>query len=510
MRRVLVADYEQMMLLAPAVEDWIGPRHPARFIREFVAALDLVALGLDTLERNEGGTAHDPVLLLQAWLYGYLRKIRSSRALEAACREEMGFVWLTGNHQPDHHALWRFWHEHREGIRAVFRQSVQVALELQLVGLVVQALDGTKIAAAASGRGGFDRAHLRRLLERLETQIGERERQIAAAGEGPPGEELPPLLRLREQVQAALRRVESGETKHAHPLEPDAARMECDGRNRFGYNAQAVVDTKEQIIVATEVTAAASDAEQLVPLISAAHQTPALAEANPLTLADGSYANGAQLAAAEQCGYPVLTPPPPNWRDTVDPFHPAHFRHDAARQVVVCPQGRELPLRGTRQKDGRPVEEYRDRKVCAECPVRAACTRDRRGRAIYISREHALVVAAHARWQTELTRALYRLRSATVEPLFAQFKQQMGVRRWSFRGRENVRTVWSFLATTWNLRVILRHWSGETGPTRAGVPPVLPRRGLGAAAAAVRTRLAHFCSLLPSSLSLNLRFLARA
>ena len=55
MRRILSAEYDQTLLLAPSVEEWIGPRHPARFIREFVAAVDLCELGLDTLEREEGG-----------------------------------------------------------------------------------------------------------------------------------------------------------------------------------------------------------------------------------------------------------------------------------------------------------------------------------------------------------------------------------------------------------------------------------------------------------------------
>src|SRR5687767_12409993 len=185
MRQILSADYDQMMLLSPTIEEWIGPGHPARFVREFVELQDLAALGLDTLGREEGGVAYDPRLLLAAWLYGHWRKIRSTRALEMACQEEMGFVWLTGNHRPDHNSLWRFWHEHREGIRRLFRQSVKVALELNLVGLAVQALDGTKIAAVASGRGGFDRAHLQKLLARLDAQPTEREGQLAAAGAGP-------------------------------------------------------------------------------------------------------------------------------------------------------------------------------------------------------------------------------------------------------------------------------------------------------------------------------------
>jgi transposase len=471
MRRILAADYDQTLLLAPSVEEWIEPRHPARFIREFVAVLDLRALGLDTLERTEGGVAYAPALLLQAWLYGYLRKIRSSRALENACREEMGFVWLTGNHRPDHNALWRFWHEHRAGIRALFQQSVKVALELDLVGLAVQALDGTKIAAASSGRGGFDRTHLTKLLARLEEQVTEREKQIAAAGAGTPDEELPPLVRLREQVRAALAQVESGQSKHAHPLEPEAARMSCEGRNRFGYNAQAVVDTKAQIIVAQEVTTDPNDVPQLVPMLRAAQTNcESNAASAPLTLADGGYASGAQLAGAAQEGHAVLTPPPPTWRDTSDPYHVAHFRHEPARQVVVCPQGRELLYKGVRQKDGREVAIYRHAPACRVCPVRAQCTSDRQGRAIYIAAEHAVVVAAHRRWQAPATAELYGLRAPTVEPVFAQVKQQMGFRRWTVRGLQNVRTQWSLLTTTWNLRVLLRSWRGGPGG-RSPCPP---------------------------------------
>jgi transposase len=497
MRQVLVADYDQMMLLAPTVEDWVGPRHPARFIREFVAALDLRELKLDTLERSEGGIAHDPALLLQAWLYGYLRKIRSTRALENACREEMGFVWLTGNHRPDHNALWRFWQEHREGIRALFRQSVKVALELNLVGLAVQALDGTKIAAASSGRGGFDRAHLLKLCARLDEQIAEREKQIATAGAGVGSEELQPMEHLREQVRAALARIESGETKHAHPLEPEAARMPCDGRNRFGYNAQAVVDTKAQIVVAAEVTSAPDDTAQLVPMISQAQANVAnaAAPANPTTLADGGYASGAQFVAAEQCGYPTLTPPPASWRDTSDAYHTAHFRHDPERKVVICPQGRELRYKGVRQKDGREVEIYRNGQACKDCPVRAQCTSDRQGRAIYIAPEHAAVVAVHGRWHEPTTEEVYALRAPTVEPVFAQVKQQMGFRRWTVRGLHNVRTQWSVLMTTWNLRVLLRHWRGEApgGETRTpkAVPPLRGAATPGVVFAALRLLVHH-------------------
>jgi transposase len=474
MRRILRADYEQMLLLPPSLEEWIGPEHPARFVREFVAALDLKGLGLDTLEREEGGTAYEPALLVSAWLYGYLRKVRSTRALESACREEMGFVWLTGNQRPDHNALWRFWKEHRDGLRALFTQSVRVAMEMQLVGLAVQALDGTKIAAACSGRGGYDRKHLEKLLSRLDAEITEREQAIERAAEQLDDslpEHLQKAKQLREQVRAALSRVSAGETKHAHPLEPQAARMPCDGRNRFGYNAQAVVDAQAQVVVAAEVVNAANDQGQLAPMLEQARANCAAPSATPTTLADGGYATAAQLEAARANGHDVLAALPASWRDTSDAYHAAHFRHDAQRQIVTCPQGRELPLQRVRLKDGRRVEVYRSAAVCRGCPVRAQCTSDRHGRSIDIAPGQAALAALHERWQHAATHELYGLRAPTVEPVFAQIKQRMGLRRWSVRGLPNVRVQWSLACTSWNLQVIYRHWRRDRGGPAEGTRP---------------------------------------
>lgn len=484
MRQILAADYDQIHLLPPSVEDWVGPEHPARFVREFVGALDLKALGLDTLKRDEGGVTYEPALLLSVWLYGYLRRVRSTRAVERACREEMGFVWLSGNHRPDHNALWRFWDAHREGLRALFRQSVKVAFRLDLLGLAAQALDGTKIMAACSGRGGFDQQHLEKLLAQLDTELTEREAEIARAGAAAAAAGLPAELHrahtLREQVRGALERVRSGETRHAHPLEPDAARMDCDGRNRFGYNAQALVDAKAQVIVAAELTNAPNDTAQLAPML--AHAATVRAEigapdAPPATLADGGYASGAQLAAAIEAGHDVLTPLPSSSQDDSDPYHAAHFRHDPQRRVVVCPQGRALPFHHERERRGHKIEVYRSAQVCKDCPVRSRCTTDRHGRSIDLGPGHAHLAALRARWKKPGTAEYYALRAALVEPVFAQVKQQMGFRRWTVRGLEKARVQWALLCTTWNLQVIYRRWrDGPTGPRAPAPRPPAPRR----------------------------------
>ena len=94
-------DYSQAFLLPPALEDWIEPTHPARFIREFVEALELEEMDIVWASVEKGRPAYSAQLLLKLWLYGYFERIRSSRKLEKACRDHIGFVWLAGMHRPD-------------------------------------------------------------------------------------------------------------------------------------------------------------------------------------------------------------------------------------------------------------------------------------------------------------------------------------------------------------------------------------------------------------------------
>ena len=136
------------------------PDHPARFIRELVEALDLPAMGFVIPQAAEGRPPYAPGLLLKIWLYGYLHRVPSTRKLEVACRNEMPLLWLAGLLAPDHNSLWRFWRDNQKPLRVVFKQSVQLAVKAGLVGVVLQALDGTKIAAVASGHKGWSQKYM--------------------------------------------------------------------------------------------------------------------------------------------------------------------------------------------------------------------------------------------------------------------------------------------------------------------------------------------------------------
>ena len=456
-----------------------GRRSPARFLREFVDQLDLPALGLAIPVAVEGRPPYHPSLLLKIWLYGYFQRVRSTRKLEAACRDHIPLLWLAGLIVPDHNSLWRFWRDHKKALRAVFKQTVQVALHTGAVGLALQALDGTKIEAAASGHSGWSKEHMEKLLAALDGALDQTELKVLEenADLDGPGPRLPAGLAqrqaLRQEIQKGLAQLAADGRAHYHPVEPEARRMKLgNGTNRFGYNAQGVADAKAGIVVACEATRQETDSGQLVPMIEQARENlgAAGAAAAPLTLADGGYGAGSDLQAAAQ-HHCVLVPPHAGSCQSADPYAAQHFSYDENAHTVLCPRGLVLDHEGSTLKRGVRVERFRCH--CRDCPVRADCTRDPKGRQIEVWPHTAVVQGMRQRLQEPDQAALYARRQEIIEPRFGQIKQHEGFRRWTVWGLENVRTQWSMLCATLNLRVLYRRWragrGGESGSAAAAL-----------------------------------------
>ena len=223
---------EQMWMLRPTLDELLPLDHPARFVAEFVDALDREDWGeLEEEIDGEalGAAAYHARALLSVWLYGFMTGVRSCRKLEAACRDQIPYLWLTGWQHPDHNILWRFYRGHRQAMRKLFERTVRTAVTMKLVDLAVQAVDGTKVVANASLNRSYDAEGLRGLLERLESAITDLEAQNEA-GEDASAIHLPRELAdkevLREQVRQAMDDLESKDAPQAH--QPDRPRRQAD------------------------------------------------------------------------------------------------------------------------------------------------------------------------------------------------------------------------------------------------------------------------------------------
>ena len=460
------ADYDQMDLLPQSLEDWVGADHPARFMRAFVEALDLDALGFAGRKSEEGRPSYANDLLLKVWLYGYLARIRSTRELERACREHLSLLWLTGRHGPDHNTLWRFWRENRRALREVFRAGVKVAAAQGLIGMICHAVDGTKIRAVASGRTVEHRKDLEKALTRVEGSIAEMEAAVEKAEQEESGEyRLPEGLQEAQQLRAAIReslaRMQAVGRDHLHPGEPEVRVMKCEGRKDPAYNAQAVADAQAGIIVAETAVNAETDHEQLAPMLEEVRKN--LGGVAKETVADGQYSTAQQLTEAEARGYEVLVAPGPEQGGVKrGAYAAANFQYDSERDEVICPQGARLKFKGMRKKGGArvAVRSYRCQDD-ASCPVRGLCRQGRRGRRIEISPQRAARERQRVKRADPAGRQLLRQRKAIIEPVFALIKQAMGFRRWTVRGLENVRTQWALVCTAFNLKKLYKRWAAR-------------------------------------------------
>lgn len=452
------ADYDTQYLFPPSLEEWIPEDHPARFIREFVDMLDMEELGFRIRESCDGRPNYASSLLLKVWLYGYLEGIRSSRKLEKACMNHFALVWLTGNNAPDHNTLWRFFNDNEDAIRRLFKETVRVALNADLIGLALHAVDGTKIKARSSFDGVVKRWEVDELLERLDGYADEAAMEIERSEEAERGEyRLPGELRsrekLRERLMRARERMDEAKRNLINPDEGEARIMRCSGKLDLAYNAQIVVDEKRGMIVAEDVTNEENDVHQLASMIGMVEDN--AGGAADETLADGGYYASEELSKAEERGYSVLVNIP---SDGNGEFHWSRFAYDEKNDCLTCPMGKKLELSYVDRHDDSPSMVYSCRSY-KDCPRRFDCSADKRqGRRVRTTFRHKVVMRQKKKQDDSTNRSLLARRKAIVERPFAIIKECMGLRRWTYNGLSKVRVQWSIICSVFNLKHMYKHW----------------------------------------------------
>jgi transposase len=486
MAKEIDADYNQQFLLPPSLEDWVSPDHPARFIRMFVDSLDMRELCFKERESEEGRPNYSNSLLLKIWLYGYYFKHKSSRELEQACRKEMPLIWLSGMNYPDHNTLWRFFRANRLSIKNVFKQTVHLALKNEMVGLALQAVDGTKVLADGSKRRSFHKGDIKKLLSSLDEMVDDRlceiEEQEERESEFPnfllpedlqDKKKLQALIddglkdfsdeekhRLQRSLKSHLADLESEGTNHLNVTDPESRMMIANGKKEFGYNAQGVVDSKDQVIVGAKVSQEGIDHHHLTDMIDEAREN--TGKEIEETVADAGYFSGEELQKSEDKGHSVMVNVMPvvgkHPCDKSGVFSKDKFKYDKNNDEYICPLGKVLVYQRTAKKRGRyRVRIYRCRSF-QDCPHRDECSRDKGGRAIERSPYEGAIKKQIQKQKQPGNKELLSKRKMIVEPVFGWIKHNLGFRRWSYRGLVSVNAQWNLVCTTINLKKLYKKW----------------------------------------------------
>ena len=453
-----------------------------RVVAAFVDQLDLPHLGFKPVQAD-GASAYGPELLLKLYLYGYLNRIRSSRRLQRACEVNIEVMWLTGNLKPKYHTIADFRKNHPTALKAVFKEYVLLLKDWDLIAGERLAVDGTKIHAQNSRKQNFNKAKLKRSLDRIERGIEDALQDFAdrdVQEDSDTKQELQQqaldklaTLRQRKEVYEEMQQeLEDSGANQLSETDPDARSLMVKGTESLvGYNIQSVVDDEHNLIVHTEATNV-NDINALAGLAGAAKailDLPDDAPEGPIDiLADKGYHDATNLQAVEDLGMePFVAERKPSQRGRPDGgYGPREFEYDEDKDVYICPEGEELTTTGKwyyrRSKDGglgsgKRYGNYRlSNTICSQCPLRGECLlsaaarRSRHGKVI-TRQEYAGAVARNHERLKEWPE-VYPTRQAIVEHPFGTIKRSWGATYTLMKGLEAVDGEFRLLACCYNLR----------------------------------------------------------
>jgi len=490
MSNEIEADYSKRFLLPPSLDDWVPSDHPSRFIKEFVDNLNLSELGFRERQVEKGRPNYSNRLLLKIWLYGYFEKVYSTRDLEKACKDRMALVWLTGMNYPDHNTIWRFFKKNRECIKNVFKKTVHIAIENDLVGFALQAIDGTKIYANASKNRAIHKKDLKKLLSKLDESLDEviaEIDEVESKESGKPSYALPRRLQnkdnlsklikegldkhsesdrydLKKKVEANLKELEVKKLKTLSLTDTESRMMKNKSSKDYCYNAQGVVDEKMQIVVGAKVTNDEADSHQMTPMLDEAQSN--CNKKSKENLMDGGYFSGSELKKAEEKGYSVLTPGSKkvgkSGKKGQNPeFSKDKFKYDHKEDVYICPLGKRLEYASTSHPKSRdyPIKRYSCKN--RDCPHRNDCSKSKGGKKIERTPFDDAIYRQIIKSKLDNNKELLKQRKKIVEPLFGWIKHNNGFNKWLYRGLKNVDAQWNLVCTGINLHKLFKVWKGN-------------------------------------------------
>ena len=165
-------DRNQLTLFPQSLNDVVDENSYVRVIDALVNSLDLDNLGFRK-RKHTGRPGYDPADLLKLYVYGYHKKVRSSRLLEEATKVKVEVMWLMNNLSPDFKTIADFRKDNAEAITKACVSITQLWKELGLFGGKLCALDGTKIKANNNPYKVMSSSKLKRILGEAKSLAGE-------------------------------------------------------------------------------------------------------------------------------------------------------------------------------------------------------------------------------------------------------------------------------------------------------------------------------------------------
>ena len=491
----------QIMLIPPSLDEMIESNHPVRIVSQVIDRIDIDPL----IAKFKGGgtSSYHPRMLLKVLVYSYLSNIYSGRRMEAALKENIHFMWISGMNQPDHNTINRFRSERLKGmLRQVFRQVVELLVAEGLVSLKEVYLDGTKIESKANRYtfvwGRSIKASRERIKKQLEdlwqyTQEVAREelkdpspttfetidaQKVAdtvkkineALKDKPVSKKVSQKLKYAEKNWPKNLEKYDEQEKILHgrnsysKTDPDATfmRMKEDhmqnGQLKPGYNWQ--ISTQNQFILHYSIHQSSTDTQALPSHLKGFHTL--FGQMPDTVTADAGYGSESNYLYLEENFIDAFVKD--NYFDKdqqgVDKKHPFvadTLFYNEEQDCYYCPMGRPMTRKGSRSRKGTDglVQNYAcyQAQNCQGCPLSGMCHKASGNRVIEVNhRLRRLKAKARELLLSEEGIKHRKKRCCDVEPVFGNIKYNKGFRRFMLTGCEKVEIEAGLLSIAHNLK----------------------------------------------------------
>jgi transposase len=463
---------EQLVLIPTSLDALIDKESEVRTIDLFVDGLDIKDFGFVVKETTEGRPAYHPKVLLKLFIYGYLNRIRSSRALEKECSRNIELMWLLKQLTPDHNTISNFRKDNAEGIRKVFQATVRIAKYFNLIGGKLIAGDSTKLRAQNSKKNNFNQGKIDRHLDYINQKIANYQQELAEAdGDSDKKKEIRKAIKKQKErkfkyevLQAEL---DASGQEQISVSDPDSRQMVL--RNTItevAYNVQTTTDAKHCLPIDYLVTNN-NDSKALGNMVQRASGI--VGNTKFTAVFDKGYHKGSELKNAQELGVKTLVAIPDISSASMAPdpaYNVSEFVYNKKKNTYTCPQKQILTTNGNwytksntsnKRKNGTTylVQHFKTPE-CKTCPMINSCTKNTGGRGRVIERSEYQDYVDQNRLNIENNKELYKLRQSIIEHNYGTIKRQ-----WNFhfiltkKGMERAASDVGFIFVAYNLRRLM-------------------------------------------------------
>ena len=458
---------EQSLLFPESLDQIIDQDNEVRIIDLFVESITTEDFKFNIKTTKEGRPAYHPKDLLKLFVYGYLNHIRSSRQLEKECKRNIELMWLMKQLTPDHNTICNFRRDNEKAIRKVFRYTVSIAKQFDLIGGKLIAGDSTKLRAQNSKKNNFNEHKIERHLAYIDAKLGEYNKALAEADEDLSTEQAGNKKIMQEEIkkhQGRKDKYQNMQQELEQTGEPQISTSDPESRqlmtrnniSEVAYSVQTVVDAKHNLPIDYKVTNQ-NDSRAMSGML---RRTKTILGTTDFTAVyDKGYHTGCEIKMAVTSGINIMVAIPGIASVAPDAnYNMSHFIYDEINDTYTCPQNKILTTNGnayqkSKNRNFYTVKHYKT-DACSDCPARSLCTKNVKGR--LIERSEFAPYIEQNRINIEANSLVYKRRQSIVEHPYGTIKRQ-----WGFyyvitkRGMKRASADVGFMFVAYNLRRLM-------------------------------------------------------